>query len=79
MKIEIYGYSKSDTETLLKLKEITFCITPDQALVLGAFFFQCAEEMKVFGDSWDHKHFPGGGPSGDVIVSLLKKKKRRNK
>lgn len=66
-KLKLYGYSSSDGERLLKLREVTLFADSKQVKALSKFLAQCAQEMEA-NPEWEHQHFAGGG-SADIIVA----------
>lgn len=69
--MKLYGYVRSDKQTLLDLKEVSFVASPDELKKMAEFFFS---QSLVFSDksSEYHAHFSDflgdRKPDFDVIV-----------
>lgn len=66
-EMKLYGYSVSDDERLLNLKEVTLFADSKQIMALSKFLAQCAQEMEA-NPEWEHLHFDCGA-SADLIVA----------
>lgn len=65
--MKLYGYDKSG-EALEELKEVTICVTPSQAKLLGKFIQECVAEMDS-NEQWEHKHFPNNDETSLVLFN----------
>jgi hypothetical protein len=75
---EIYGYSHSDSHSLLNLREVTLRVSPRIARELSEFLARCAQEMEKNPD-WEHQHFDGGGTTDVIVFSSINRADKSRK